>query len=38
VLGVLDFDKNSKPLSEQLRLMHKELVDCTHPSEKELLD
>jgi hypothetical protein len=38
VLGVLDFDKNSKPLSQQFRLMHKELVDCTHPSEKELLD
>jgi hypothetical protein len=38
VLGVLDFDKNSEPLSEQLRLAHKELVDCTHPREKELLD
>ncbi len=37
VLGVLDFEKNSKPLSEQLRLVQKELVDCTHPSEKELL-
>ncbi|CAM6023653.1 unnamed protein product [Sphagnum balticum] len=38
LLGVLDFNKNSKPLSEQLRLVHKELVDCTHPSEKELVD
>ncbi len=37
VLGVLDFEKNSKPLSEQLRLVQKELVDCTHQSEKELL-
>jgi hypothetical protein len=37
VLGVLDFEKNSKPLSEQFRLVQKELVDCTHPSEKELL-
>jgi hypothetical protein len=37
VLGVLDSEKNSKPLSEQLRLVQKELVDCTHQSEKELL-